>query len=263
MKKMLSLALVILTAAALTAAPLAVPSQARSSPDAAFQQGGELELLDQFPLTNPLGMITSGNLAFIGQHKGKDAELVILDFANPAQPVIQAEIPFSSAYDFLGMQAYPLAVTENILYVGVSNSIGTEPGGIILYDIRDPSNPIQVGVFGASWGGTYIKMAVSGNSAFFLDSNSGVDIWDFSDPVNPSLLGSIPDYPLSSFALQGSILYAHNWNSHKITIYEVSDPAEPVLLSTYSPQKDPLCFHLWIVIYSRRSKYHGKSLLKA
>ena len=107
MKKILALALAILIATALTAAPLAVPSYAWSSPEAALQQGGELELLEQFPLTRPLEMITSGNLAFIGQQKGTDAELVILDFANPAQPVVLAEIPFSSAYDFLWMQAYP------------------------------------------------------------------------------------------------------------------------------------------------------------
>jgi len=76
-------------------------------------------------------------------------------------------------------------------------------------------------------------MAVSGNSAFSLDTNSGIDIWNFSDPVNLALLGNIPEYPLGSLAIQGTILYAHNWNEQALKVYDVSDPTNPALLSAY------------------------------
>ena len=70
MKKKLPPIFLMVMVAAVIAALLAVPSGAQGLPNADHQQGGELELIDQLGLANPLGMITSGAIAALEQAFG-------------------------------------------------------------------------------------------------------------------------------------------------------------------------------------------------
>lgn len=245
MKKNLPPVFMMVMVAAAIAASLAVPSYARSSAEAALQQSGELELLAQFGLMDPLGMVVSGDLAFVGLQKGKLAEVVIFDVANPAQPTVLAVIPFDTGeyHTYEGFQAYPLAVVGEILYVGVPRleSTGWMYGGLKMFDVRDPSNPIPIGEVSPMYNMCPVQIVISGNYAYMRDNNGGVNILDISNPVNPSLVGYFLDGPYNALAVQGSYAYTLGGlggNFGGVIIYDISNPSMPTFVSTYKPEGD-------------------------
>ena len=247
MKKMLCLAFACTLATSIAVAALAGSSYAWNQPAAVLQTTGgpaELELTDQFGLTNPLGMITYGNLAFVGQQIGKSSEVVILDYTDPQHITVLSVISLASEDDIPDNEiAYPLAVINDILYVGVPALVSTGwlmTPGIALYNISEVTNPIHISDF--SLDGEYpVKVEISGNNAYLLGNYGGIDVLDISDPTNPSLIGEFEEGPnpysgYSALDIQGT--YAYTLSGY-LMIYDISNPSTPVLVSTYQPVDYP------------------------
>jgi hypothetical protein len=242
-KKILCLAFVCTLAASIAVDMLAGSSYAWNQSAAVLQTTGgpaELELIDQFGFTNPWGMITSGNLAFVGQQIGKSSEVVILDLTDPQHLAVLSVISLASEDDIPDNEiAYPLGVINDILYIGVPSLVSTgwlTTPGIELYNISDATTPILIGEF--SLEGEYpVKMEISGNYAYLLCNYGGIDVLDISNPTSPSLIGEFeegpypyPDY--SALDIQGT--YAYTLNGY-LMIYDILNPSTPVLVSTYQP----------------------------
>jgi hypothetical protein len=116
--------------------------------------------------------------------------------------------------------------------IAISNGyayIATEDTGIRIFDISDPSDPIEVGVYITESGPN--KIVIEGNYAYTTDGMFGLLILDTSDPANLSEVGSIESGEFANnITISGNFVYIAN--DFTIVIIDVSDPAIPVLVST-------------------------------
>ncbi len=261
MNKMLTLALVLFIATALTAAPLAVPSAAWGSPDATLQQGGELELLDQFALTDPLGITASGALAapsapdsldslgtltqvgalessiildIIVQgnyaYAGFASTLVVIDISDPANLTRVASLR-------LGGEIVEIVAMLDFLYISSTNytELPSNETGLWIVDISNPLVPVKAGFYHTAWTSA---LAVQDDFAF-LHTENGLEIIDISKPDNPVRVGMLNSIRgLSDIATSGDNMYiAVSFfeidPGQGIMVFDISDPAQPVYAGQY------------------------------
>ncbi|MFZ4509251.1 MAG: LVIVD repeat-containing protein, partial [Fimbriimonas sp.] len=169
----------------------------------AYTAGHGLSVLDVSAPANPrmLGFLpvteVSGNaIAVADQHvfildagsffyppgstNPNPAGLHVVDVSDPAQPrkvsFLKTPPRYTPGYytDFTD-----LIVSGGYAYAKLRNGVGSD-----IFDVRDPMKPTLVGNFPS-----YL-LAVSGQRAYVSSSEGRLQIFDFSDPTNPVLLGT-------------------------------------------------------------------------
>ena len=131
-------------------------------------------------------------------------------------------------------------VVGDIAYV-LDNNEGS-PGGLVLIDVSDPSNPVEL----SSWtdGGYPFQLDVAGNFVYVADGFEGLEIINVTDPENPSELyqyeGSGEIYDVQ---IVDDIAYVADWN-WGLLVLNVSDPASPDLLASKSITG--ACLHVYV-----------------
>jgi hypothetical protein len=167
----------------------------------------------------------SNGYMYIGSNN--DTRLIIVDVRDPANPVLAKSQNLSG-----GLTGDWVRVQNNYAYV-----TGYKGGltGMDIYDVREPENPILKGSYTTT---TYRgeNVVISGDKAFIgiVGTPDAIDIVDISDPSNPTEIGS---YIFSNDAnpfevyVQGNYLYAVGTDLY---IFDISDAANPVLVSTYA-----------------------------
>jgi hypothetical protein len=195
-----------------------------------------------------------------------------IDISNPSAPRQLAFVPLSAdSAASEGVHALRLttpAFTGDVLVISNETCSATGEGGISLYDVTNPANPVPLSL---NRGDTEAGFAHDSHSAFawdtgdkayavFVDSvENNFDIADITDPRNPVLISEvgIGDLP-ETHANQGlgSTISAHDvivrrvegqwqmlisyWDPGYI-VMNVDDPANPVFLKeTDWPATDPL-----------------------
>ena len=100
-------------------------------------------------------------------------------------------------------------VTGGHAYV-LSRERRGQPGGLTVFDVSDPTAPVEVAVFsppgGADW-----RSAVSVDGTLYVaTANAGVAVVDISRPSAPVLLGHVPGGPVqvTGVSVDGDRLYA-------------------------------------------------------
>jgi hypothetical protein len=153
--------------------------------------------------------------------------LVIL-FLNNQAPEPTLTLTKISQIDTGGRTA-DVKVVGDVAYVIDQNE--PIPGGLVLVNISDPSNPSELASLHD--GGLPNKVDVMGNYVFVADIFEGLEIINASDPTNPN---EIAEYTGSGevFDVQivENIAYVADWNNGLI-ILNVSDPGNPELLASY------------------------------
>lgn len=120
-----------------------------------------------------------------------------------------------------GSSAYRVAVSGNYAYLANYND------GLRIYDVSDPSNPINVGHTNnsANPSASVQDVAVSGHHVFLANAADGLRIYDVSNPANPSNIGHTNNgYGTAVAALGGRVLLG----ASGLRIYDVSFPSDPV-----------------------------------
>ncbi len=160
-----------------------------------------------------------GHLTLHGDHlylaRGY-TDLLILDVADPCNPVLLATLP-------LGAGIRDLAARDDHVCAAVGPVL-------TVIDVSEPSHPHVVGSLAAS-GTPYAQcLAVSGPLA--LLGLWGGDLWivDIADPTQPVSLARLP-MPSSSFGIQvdGDFAYVACNYGHGLYIVDISDPARPFI----------------------------------
>lgn len=108
-------------------------------------------------------------------------------------------------------------------------------GKLETWDITRPSNPVSLGTVSFTGGISHLK--VSGNYVFAWNTTwSELYIIDVSNPKAPSKLKTITSITnLSDVAVQGRYMYVATTDSNgDILVYDIINPANPVLKSTLS-----------------------------
>jgi hypothetical protein len=159
-----------------------------------------------------------------------DKYLEIVDFSNPATPVVLSQLPAS---------ARKLLVDGNYIYLGVEEYI--EPNtslNLMILDVSDPSDPtIQSSfVISSSFNAYSYSFDVSDGVVYFGLPDE-LRLLDVHDPVNPSYLSSIPLDSLlapTSVEAEGDLVLVGA--EGKLEIIDIHDPLTPILLSTIDTQ---------------------------
>jgi hypothetical protein len=164
------------------------------------------------------GVAVSGTVAYIGE----GSSLTVLDISDASHLTRVARLPLADLVS-------DLVVVNGRLYIAANSS------GLLIYDIRDPLQPLLVGAFSTPAAATRVK--VQGNSAYVVAGN--LLIVDIYDPAHPDLRGSYqaPNPPINDVALAGNrayVAYGYEWSSYGgVSILDVGDTAVPSQLGAF------------------------------
>ena len=117
--------------------------------------------------------------------------------------------------------------------------IADETAGLVILSIVDPYNPLWVSVLGIT-GNAYDVSVVGAYAYIAADSPGGLIVADISDnsaPVEISARDTAGD--ARGIQAAGSYAYVADGNNG-LVIFDVSEPAHPVLAGTYTPA--PVCY---------------------
>ncbi len=176
----------------------------------------------------------TGNFAFLANQDSAN-HLQIANISDPNDPYLIHEYRLSGNT----AQALAVASTGTLVLVGTASNSGHE---LYVVNVANITSPIVMADFevGSSINNIYIK----DDKAYISTSHNSkeVIVLDFSNPANPAIVANI-DAPYSNDALgvyvnpQDSRLYVSRKvstasNSPEVLVYDVQNPASPVLVGS-------------------------------
>lgn len=160
--------------------------------------------------------------------------LWVIDVSDPAHP--------KEVYNYRPTGFTPpsdIAIANEHVYVAMTDSIPC----LRIFDISDPANPIE-----RTSPQTYLlghpkAIVVSGHYAYVTeeeiyqnesgDWNGGLQIFDISDPGNPTQIGSFAEiWGASRVSMLGNVAYV-TYIADGLVAIDVSNPSQPVQIGSY------------------------------
>lgn len=196
---------------------------------------GVLEVLDVTNTNNPEpiwqfdteGLIL--NIAFSIDHiyvTDSQSNLYIINNIDPGHPKLVKRLAEFNNLDY-------------IRYAEASNNqLFIAENGLYIFDITDPTNPIEVGFYGLPFGIDYFDGIVVSDQTIWVrgeyrdifgDSQGHILLLDLSKPSVPRLISTYDHYP---FALSGNIIcfYDTSTSNESIHLMDFSNPNKPIEL---------------------------------
>jgi Bacterial Ig-like domain len=136
---------------------------------------------------------------------------------------------------------------RDVFLVMGSNDSGAPPGSFHFYDIKDPRNPKLLKTYDGTPETSHLRelhampMAmIDGKDMFVFPSTTGLQFFDFTDPMNPAPSGSIKlkgdnagDYDNATWMLSWTWPYVFAGSTGAgVFVVDATDPAKPTLVST-------------------------------
>jgi hypothetical protein len=184
---------------------------------------GRIKFAGHFPAHDAVDIAASGHIACIADSTGGYFNpaygfLRILNFANPALPVMQGFYDYSFALT----RAKDLSMSGDRLYA-------TSGRGFDVFDLSNPANPLQIGRGVNDPYQPSGAVTVSGDFAF-VTSVYGLHVFDLSNPTKPTQIGlSGSGAGGSAVRVFDNVAYVYNGRIHLIG---VTNPASPVFLKS-------------------------------
>jgi hypothetical protein len=174
-----------------------------------------------------IDIAVAGDFAYLADVPG----VSIIDISDVTAPVEVARID-----RLLNHHHQSVAVAGHYLYIG---EIGS---GMRVFDITDPSEPVELVTFDTQtkvW-----DITIRGDFAYIAAYDQGLLILDISDPAEPAMLGSIvfprdPAGEAVQVALQYNLAYVAT-DRDGVRIVDISDPTAPVEVGYYDAPWGPL-----------------------
>jgi len=116
---------------------------------------------------------------------------VNMQFVNSTQAGIFLEITKIGSIDTNG-ETINVFVKEGTAFVLDSNDYN--PGGLVIIDISDPTNPVKLSSFYD--GGNPLELVVKNDLVYLADGSDGIEVINISDLTNPV---EIYQYPVSNY----------------------------------------------------------------
>lgn len=165
-----------------------------------------------------------GDLAFLS-NEGGGFSVAILDLSDPSRPALVGTVPGDVA---------PRA--HNVWIEGTQLTVATGRGPAILVDVSDPAAPRALGMVDGQSHDAHTR-----DGLLFGAFVGEVAFADLSNPAAPVVLSRIPvpgAYIHTTWlSADGRWLYVTDERKNSpIRIFDVSDPAVPVLAGTYQPR---------------------------
>lgn len=151
----------------------------------------------------------------------------------PCRPVMEALdsrcLLAAVGFTDLGVAATPFPA-QRVTVSGHNAWVADGVGGLRGYDVTDPSNPVALGIFGASQ--VVTDSQIRGKLAYVTAGNV-LQIVDLTDPLSPTLVGTATGAldNARGVDVRSNIAYVAQ-NNNGLRIYDVSRPAVPVFLGS-------------------------------
>jgi hypothetical protein len=161
---------------------------------------------------------------FVGGARG----MYIFDRSDPAAPDEVGRVEHFRACD-------PVVVSGDVAYVTLrgGSRCGAAPDVLLCVSIHDPSRPI---VLGEKPMKTPYGLAIDATHLYVSTGENGYELFDVSEPWEPTRLNAWDDRPTRDFVWMDRILYALTFDG--LLIFDASNPREPVLLSELRSETD-------------------------
>lgn len=128
-----------------------------------------------------------------------------------------------------GDSASDVHIEDNIAYV--VDSTDYSPGGLIILDVSNPSQPQELGSYYEE--GVPRRVDVFGEIAFFASHNFGLEILNVSDPSNPFRMGvNTGSGSINDVQVVGALAYIADW-ANGLVILNISTPSQAIEISTF------------------------------
>jgi len=181
----------------------------------------------------------SGNRAFVGAQDDNSlagkAGIQVFDITTPEAPV-----PISFT-DTLGYAITSLAASGNILFASEYSGGRDGAGGLLIFDVSNPSLPIQVGRLSPQQHDLGRVALVDENHVAILDSLFIQQPWqtkyflqivDVSNPAAPARIGSVEVHNLADITVAGPLVYL-TAEEAGLQVVDISDLTAPRIVAVY------------------------------
>jgi hypothetical protein len=161
----------------------------------------------------------SGNLICLG-YWNNPLSVAVVDISNPAAP-IQV-----SSFGLVGSLGF-MKTNGTTGYLAGAAFPGSEGAGLCIINLTNPANPIFLGIIH----GYGSDVAINGNYLYSTHRNSGLVVFDISNPTEPESLHCTPGGCPQKIVIVGDYAYVvetdqGTWVS--LFTYSLLEPAEPV-----------------------------------
>jgi hypothetical protein len=158
------------------------------------------------------------DLLFVGGTRG----MYIFDRKKPWEPKEIGHIDHFRACD-------PVVVSGPVAYVTLrgGNQCGESRDVLLCVDIEDPTNPVVIGEKEVE---TPYGLTVRAPFLYVSTGQGGYKLFDVAMPNDPGVIGGWDDWPTKDFIWSGDVLFVLGVDD--LRIFDVSNPAKPVLLAT-------------------------------
>lgn len=180
----------------------------------------EVGFASEDPLQLTLHLTKVGNLVYVA---AEGDGVLIYNVSTPSSPIKKGVCP---------VYGHALTVVGDYAYIAAGGS------GLAIYDISSPTSPSFQGSL-ATLGYTY-DVQVLGQYAYVVEGSAGLRVVDVSNPSSPTHVASVATAGEAyDLRIANRCAYvAEKGTPGYLQVFDLSDPAWPVLLKTYeSPSR--------------------------
>jgi ELWxxDGT repeat protein len=179
---------------------------------------------------------------FLYEADGTTSTIPVFDISNPAHPVFVRDLVSPS-----GQPVHEVTPQNGRLYAAMLSI----PGFTDIWDVSNVGNtsmPVPLlSEFNSGWSGHTAWPTTDGNYVSVSHEIYGgtTQMYDIHNLSNPTLVSTIPDQPRNQAASEDEQMIVGNllsiaWYQAGARVYDVSDPANPVLVGNYDTYPGPV-----------------------
>lgn len=187
-----------------------------------------------------------------------DDGLRIIDVSDPARPRNLGHVATEDPVEIYNDVKLVTGPSGKRYALAASNT-----RAVVVIDVTSPTSPFIAGHFGAApeRSANVHALAVAGGRAYLANLGAGLDIYDVSDPLAATLLGSFTHPSRRGFLhdlhVLGDRAYL-NWWDAGMAIVDVSAPATPRLVGNFAGYGEVTSHSSWAFEQAgRRFALHG------
>ena len=183
--------------------------------------------INLFETDNPTAIAVQGNYVYLTSYYRNSLE--IINVSDPYNPLLVREfyLPYWTS------RAEDIYSQDGRVFIADSTS------GLYIVNVSNPTSPYIEGTVGIEFVPNAVYVA--GDFAYVVSysgfANSAFEIFNISDPSNPSLSGIYLDY-ISNFTdifvLNNYAYITNSWEMYAMVIFDVSDPSNPTYVNTFA-----------------------------
>lgn len=146
--------------------------------------------------------------------------LTVIDIADPANPSPVAVYPMAIALGAIASHGGYLYAPDQFT-------------GLVIFDFTNPAAPKRATTVDIP----FARPVIDGDRLFMV-TQDGFTIYSLADPLRPVRLGAYTTSAVMGFDVKQNLVFLGGADRYAIRVVDVTDPAAPKVVSSYSPNAD-------------------------